>query len=114
MNQSLNQSKILKDSTGATEALGFIIKEIYKLSKDATNDKSFIEEGILQYILEMLATLTSFEIEDIPKTFVLQLLNTVKNITGKEEVRKKLLDVKNIEIFSKLLWRFEEVCGIKK
>lgn len=82
--------------------LSVVLKSLAKLSKEAQNDAFFIQEGLFSFVMEAITTIVNAEDSQSLNLLVL-LLTTVKNISGNEEMRKKLLEVKNCSVFSNLL-----------
>lgn len=103
MNPETSLSRV-DDNDDASNAntLTKILQILAKLSREATNDYLFTEEGIIPFLLEILNCAPQIKGELPAKQFVFVLI-AVKNISGTEQVRKKMLEIKNCTIFSNLL-----------
>ena len=91
-----------KEDGDSTSELPIVIKGLAKLSKEATNDAYFLQEGMFGFIIEILVLMPSLKQD--PQTNLLSLLlNMLKNISGNEEIRKRALENKNCVVLANLL-----------
>lgn len=91
-----------REDGDSTSELPVVIKSLARLSKEATNDTFFLQEGMFGFIIEILAIVPSLKQD--PQTSLLSLLlNMLKNISGNEEIRKRTLENKNCAVLANLL-----------
>ena len=80
----------------------YLLASTLELSKEPDNTKFFLEEGLISFLLEILEVMIGLG-EALPMKLVISVATIIKNITSDSGARKKLLEVKNVEKFSKLL-----------
>jgi hypothetical protein len=91
-----------KEEDEFPENLDNILKKLALISKDSVNDMLFLEEGLIPLLLEVLTAANQSE-DELPYGLVGYVLMIIKNISGNEQIRKKMLEVKNCMVFSNLL-----------
>jgi hypothetical protein len=102
------------EDSGKGNVLTRILQVLAKLSREATYDPLFTEEGIPPFLLEILSCAPQLK-GNLPSRQFVYVLITIKNISGTEQFRKKMLEIKNCTIFSNLLDIINEnVHGNKK
>ena len=102
-----------QEEAGQQTELFFVLKTLARLSKESQNDRLFIQEGLLPFLIEILATIPDLK-QDFPAKITTMLLNILKNISGNEEMRKKALEIKNCAIFSGLLNHLNQIVQAQK
>lgn len=91
-----------KDEDEFPENLDNILKKLALMSRETVNDMLFLEEGLIPLLLEILTAANQSD-EEIPYGLVGYVLMIIKNISGNEQIRKKMLETKNCMVFSNLL-----------
>lgn len=102
-----------REDGDSSNELPVVIKSLAKLSKEATNDTYFLQEGLFAFVVEILAIIPSLK-QDPQINLLSLLLNTLKNITGNEEIRKRALENKNCSVLSNLLAYLNEWARVNK
>ena len=96
-----------QEETGQQSELFSVLKTLARLSRESTNDRYFTQEGLLPFLMEIIALIPETN-KEFPGKMIMMLLSILKNVSGNEELRKKSLEIKNCAILSALLEHLNE------